>query len=58
MLVGLTLFSNSSSVSILICDHRYGPPLFDQSWQEIRCQHRISQVIENGLRKPFPIHQR
>jgi hypothetical protein len=58
MLVELVLLSNSSNVTILGCDLRYGQPLFAQSWPATQCRHRISQVIENGLEKPFSIFQK
>jgi hypothetical protein len=57
MLVGLVLLLSSSGVSIIECDQRYGLTLSAQSWPTIMFRHHISQVIENGLRKPLPIHQ-
>jgi hypothetical protein len=58
MLVGLTPLLNSSNISILRCDQRYGTLLSVRNWPAILCQRRISQVIGNGLGNPLPIRQR
>jgi hypothetical protein len=52
--VGPVPLSNSSDATILGCDPRYDRPLSAQSWPAIRCRHRISQVVGNGLGKPSP----
>jgi hypothetical protein len=55
--MGLVLLSNSSYTFILGCDPRYDQPLFSQFFLAIQWRHHISQVVGNGLEKPFPILQ-
>jgi hypothetical protein len=53
-LMGPIPLSNSFDTTILRCDLRYDRPSFAQSWPTIRFQHHISQLVGNGLGKPFP----